>query len=201
MMNTKMFGIAGLCALTLTACQEPGVKEQPVSVTLVPASEPARAEGMQQTLLRDGAETRFVLNSLRDGHEHWSGSEGCRFSRLEMFAPSVRWQGCEEFADGTQEVTRTGKPWPLKVGHRWSYDFQGSNANGYSWSGTRTCEVEGTARVATGSTSYDTYKVLCDDQFSRRTFYVLPADGEYVKLVRYRKRSGQTTVFDRVSGS
>ncbi len=92
-----------------------------------------------------------------------------------------------------------GKIYPLTVGKIWSYRHTGGNVDGRTWETIRKCAVETQAEVTTTLGTFDTYKVVCDDDWSTRTWYLSPEYGRSVKYIRYTKNDNSTKIYETVS--
>ena len=196
MQNVKTHCALVVCAIVLAGCNAANVKEEQLAAALVPMENPNHGAGYTRTLTRNGEQHTATIAGASDGTFNWETDRGCKATNIDMFAPTLTWSGCEPFTDGSQKVTASGEPWPITVGKKWSYDFSGENSNGDTWSGTRHCEVTGTARITTTTGDHDTFKVLCDDPYTRLTLYLSPAIGDYVYQERRRKRANETMVYE-----
>ena len=54
-------------------------------------------------------------------------------------------------------------PYPLAVGGKWAYSYEGKSTRGERWSGELHCEVASAARIKVGTTEHDTCTVVCED--------------------------------------
>ena len=182
---------AAAMTMALTGCQGLGVSEEAVVTTpLAPMEKPVVTAGDKLYWLQDGSKELTSSVVAVDG-EMMTGqtSEGCQWTSLSWgFAPGTEWSGCAPFTDGKQKISGVdGGLWPLEVGKSVSYTFTGSNESGDSWTGTRRCNVEATARIKTVTGEHDTYKVVCKDRWTDRVWYVSPALEAAVYFERYRK--------------
>ena len=116
------------------------------------------------------------------------------------FAPSLSWEGCGS-DPGTQRVKLVkGAVWPLKLDSAWSYSMDGGNVTGGSWSGNRDCKVIGTARIEVLGREHDTYKLVCDEPWGDKTYYISPTLQKIVKRIDYHNRRGTTTYERKLDG-
>ena len=185
-----MLAVAAV-ALLLGACETTGISDEVALTTpLAPMEKPTLDAGHTWHWLRDG-EKEVTSSVVAVDGDMITGqtSEGCQWTSLAWgFAPGTKWSGCAPFTDGEQKITGVdGGLWPLEVGKSVSYTFSGSNKNGDSWDGTRRCNVAAATRVKTISGEHDTYKVVCNDPWTDRVWYISPALEEAVYFERYRK--------------
>lgn len=184
-----------LGATALAGCATTSIPSTPVA-TLPPMSEPERGVGYKEHGRLNGKDVVTTLVSETATERYWSRTDGCSTRSLRSgFAPSLAWSGCPGSADGTQTATLKGDVWPLRLGKRWSYAFNGADANGNRWSGDRSCTVEG-ARIRTALGELDTYKVSCRDPWSTYSYFVSPQVGTTVYYERLRRRDGDRQIFE-----
>ena len=194
--HTTLLSIA---AAGLAGCVTTGEPEKVAAeVKLAPMPKPVVAVGDTWHALKDGKEFKREIVAVNGDMMSARESDGCEFTAMAWgFAPGATWSNCKPFTDGTQKITAAkGEIWPLAVGKTFSYDVTGSNSAGNTWSGTRKCSVPETARITTVSGQYDAFKVVCEDPWTRRTWYVAPAAETTVHFTRYRKRQNETTVLE-----
>ena len=186
-------------ALALSACQGGLPEEMATATELAPMARPEINVGDKRYSLKDG-ETEVVTTAVavNDDGVKFSSSLGCEWTEIGWgFAPSTQWSNCSPWKDGTQKITATrGDLWPLKVGNEVSYDLTGTDTGGDSWKTTRNCKVEKQARITTVSGEYDTFKVVCRDEWTNRTWYMSPDAKTDVEFVRTRKRQNQTNKWE-----
>ena len=170
------------------------LKKQP---ELAPMPKPEREIGYKWVGLKNGKPYWRTLVSETAETLAWETSEGCSFTNsgkttFGLGDPWLKWSGCSPWADGTQTFSLDGEIWPLEVGKKWRYSLSGSNVRGDSWSAERTCEIPGTARIATGIGVHDTYKVVCKDPWNTGTYYMSPALETIVYSEWYNRPRGST---------
>ncbi len=113
-----------------------------------------------------------------------SGDGQCTVKvRLDGYARPLAWEYCRWSAWGRQYVSRNGNMFPLKVGNTESWDYEGGNGS-RTWSGTRNCEVKEAVKITVPAGTFDTYHVLCTEQWWRNQFYFSPKLGTTVAIVR-----------------
>lgn len=165
---------------------------------LAPMQQPKYQVGFKRTYLEAGKSqvSDEVLEITQVGGVpaySWEDSKGCKWhTGTDLFSPSTWWESCEPWTDGTQTYKAKGEAWPLQVGHKWQYRVKGSDSN-ESWSTTRKCQVNKAVRVKTSLGEFDTFKVLCEDSWNRRTWYMSPELNAFVYFTRQKKRTPRTT--------
>lgn len=191
-MYRTMTVLAGMAALALAGCQTtgaPSTKEMQVSQELAPMPEP-EAPRLGEVAIQqegDGEEIRVEVTEITEDEVAFKDSTGCRWRRSRQydlrFAPTVEWEGCSG-STGTRGIEgRSGDPvWPLEVGKSWSYSATGYTDS--SWTSDTRCEVTGTARIETVGGQHDTYKVVCQSKWAKRTRYISPELGHTVRFER-----------------
>jgi len=130
----------------------------------------------------------------------YARTDGCRFtSRHEEFSPWLKWEDCVfGTGDGTAKLVE-GKIWPLQVGTRFVWRFTGRNQKGRSWEDKMDCAVKGTARITVPAGEFDTYPVVCDDNWYKRVWYVAPKLGTSVKFTSARHDGRRSYAREMVS--
>ena len=75
-----------------------------------------------------------------------------------------------------RESNPSGKSrlFPLKVGNAAKWKVRGKSSKGNEWSTTRSCKVRGTANVTVPAGNFDTYHVVCTDDWTIRQWYFSP---------------------------
>ena len=198
MRNIFFLGVT-LTAISLAGCQTVKVETAPVTSSLAPYQQPAKYQGAVWTYQKGDKVVESTRVSLAATEETWSNTEGCKFSRYTTgFAPTLRWTGCSS-ADGTQNVSGDGPSWPIGIGSTFSYEFNGQNVRGDSWSGTRRCEVTEEVRITVPAGTFDTYHLVCEDPFRSRHWYLSPELETSVLYWDRHKRRGETRRFELIS--
>ena len=193
---TGYFGMVLVAEIMiLTGCaSSPPLPEQAVTKALAPMPQPERAVGYKVVRIRDGQEVVNALVAQTEETQTWVDSTGCRVVVPRMgFGPALEFSNCDG-GTGTQTVKLSrGSPYPLTLGSTWVYSYAGTNSRGDRWTGQRHCEVPATARVKAGSTEYDAYKIICEDNGGNTkvtyTYYVSPELQTIVFQERYRVRN------------
>ena len=179
----------------LVGCAASAIPSTPVA-SLPAMAEPERKVGFKEHGRLNGTDVVTTLVSETPTERYWSRNDGCSTRSLKSgFAPSLAWSGCPGSADGTHTATLKGEVWPLSLGKKWSYAFNGADANGNRWTGDRSCTVEG-ARIRTALGELDTYKVSCRDPWSTYSYFVSPQHGATVYFERLRRRDGDRQIFE-----
>jgi len=127
--------------------------------------------------------------------------DGCQWTRYSWsFAPILSWRNCPSASDGFQRIIAVeGEIWPLQVGKRISYVWNGHDMSGRTWAGTRICRVMDQVQVETITGTHKTFMVRCEDPWEQRTWYVSPELQEVVKLRVYDKGPAQITKWEMTS--
>ena len=185
--------VVGMALVALMGCQTTQTateKEEPVQTALEPMPKPPGMQvGDAIIWLVDGyRERRNEVTSRDDRQMTITTSGGCVFSiPTTGFGPDYFYRNCGGYT-ATQEVEPPSEsPFPLSVGKSWSYGYSGI-WEGEPWRDTRRCTVAGTARVTVPLGDFDTFKVVCNDRWINRTWYVSPEVGQAVKYKRFHKR-------------
>lgn len=180
--------------LALHGCAT-STEKRPANVTLPPMERPADPQiGDLYISIEDAEkEVRVEVIGIDSEAVAYETNDGCVFALPKSgFAPVSKFAGCEG-SSGVQDVTLTnGSPWPLSVGTSWQYRFSGTNTDGDTWQGVRTCRVEGAVRVTAPIGTYDTFEVVCDEPNRTRTYYASPELGAAVVFMRHDKRRNTT---------
>ena len=138
--------------------------------------------------LKDGDPWTATLISKKGDVETWKGNDGCEWSWFGTFSPSLKWSSCTG-ADGKQEITPLkGKIWPMVVGNTFEYGYSGP-----TWMGTRKCTVKAQVWVKTGTGEHDTFKIVCKDNVSVKTWYRSPKLGITVIYIQDHNTRGTNT--------
>ena len=188
------FNLLALSAILVAGCQSSVVDEQPVAAaSLAPFAEPtSRVGDVCRYVNESGEQLEDEVTAIEGDVVTWRDSRGCTYASPGYFSPSAWWKDCADYSNGTQQAQRQGNIFPLEVGSSESWEFSGSDASG-SWSSTRNCEVDSITRVSVPAGSFDAYKVVCNDQWRERTWYVSPEAGTTVLYTNRKKRGGVTT--------
>lgn len=204
-MKASTLLLCALVALATAACGTTGHdNEMPVSAALGPMPKPRMNVGdkwyalMTNKLVKD-KEVVVTNDSLERGVVKQSRSDGCRWTTLVWgFAPPSRWSGCNG-SSGRRKITNVrGEIWPLRIGKKISYSFTANNQSGNNWKGTQTCRVASQVRIPTASGTHDTFKVVCEDPWTTRIWYVSPKLETTIYYVRHRRDKDVTTTFEMV---
>ena len=190
--------------LALGACQKPG---HPDFVTPKPnlseMNRPQVVDGEawygrkygSQLAARDYVERVVRVDGLQ---ATYLNGEGCQWTRNSWsFAPILSWRNCPSVSDGFQRITAVeGEIWPLRLGNRISYVWNGYDMSGRTWTGTRSCVVRDEVHVETITGTHKTYMVRCDDPWMQVTWYVSPELREVVMLRIYHKGQERITKWE-----
>lgn len=192
-----------ICACTLfiamfwQSADAGGAKIKKSKAELPPMSEPAPwKEGYARIVLVNGKTDAITLIS-RTSEGLTFRQAGCEYTLREQtfFAPAISWRNCPSGADaGTRTYQRKGNVWPLVVGKTWSYEVQGENVGGDSWSDVRRCKVNGVYHVMIEADEYDTYKVTCTSKYWTRTWYLSPELKTDVYFMKWHNQGKKPTL-------
>ena len=130
---------------------------------------------------QDGQEGYMEKVAETASTSSYKRTDGCSWTRSNSgFAPALRWDNCPSSGSATYEFS--GDPiWPLRVGARFSYIGSGeSSLSDRRWKVKRKCEVIGTTGIKTVAGTFDTFKVLCKDRWSKRRWWLAPDVGTAV---------------------
>ena len=116
-------------------------------------------------------------------------SEGCSWTRMTgMFAPPLKYYDCYQERSATEEIIGTmGNPWPLSETTEFQYEFTGKYDDGFGeeW---RYCKVDQQVRVKVPAGEFDTFKLVCEDDWNRLTYWISPHLGHHVAF-RHKNKS------------
>jgi len=205
-MKKMVMSVAAL--LTLAACQTTSMQEQAVTNTnMAPAERLILSAGdvSEFKRLRNGEEIVSTVSVAKPGVYDWKVSNGCYGTSMasDPFAPTLSWNKCGDsprWHTGTNTITnKTGELWPLKVGNTVSYSYTSKSHMGRTSDNMMNCEVEKTANIMAAGKAYDTYKVVCNDRWNRRTYYYAPSERITVWTERYRKNRNTSEVTEFVT--
>lgn len=198
-MNKTNIVLSSIVASILAACTTVGHPgERQATKSLAPMTRPDLNTGDKWYALMNGEPIVVTTVSQDSGMVRQRSSDGCQWYMIAWgFAPPAEWNACDSTGSGTQKLTEVdGDVWPLEVGKKMSYSFHGSNEAGKIWFGTRDCSVEEQVRIKTVSGAHETFKVVCNDPWTTRTWYVSPEVGATVYFVHYPKTKNEATVME-----
>lgn len=186
--------LMGMAGLVLAGCAQE-VKTVPVSAELGPADARRFNVGDQWVYVVNGKpETSTITGVDGDVFSGKNQTTGCEFQFIfAAYAPTPNWKDCGG-SSGTQQISRTGSIFPMTVGATESWAVSGSDTKGDTWETTRSCEVKGTARVTVPAGSFDTYHVMCQDDWRIREWWFAPELGiSAISRNRHKSRAEITT--------
>jgi hypothetical protein len=190
--------------LALGACQE---AKHPDFVTpkleLSEMSQPRVVDGEiwegrkygSQLAARDYVERVIRVDGLKATYRN---GEGCQWTRNTWsFAPTLSWRNCPSVSDGFQRITAVeGEIWPLQLGKRISYEWNGYDMTGRTWAGTRSCVVWDEVQIETITGNHKTYMVRCNDPWMHGVWYVSPDLRQVVMRRIYDKEGERITKWE-----
>lgn len=193
MQNVAVLGVVMLSGVLLAGCQSTSIKTQQASASLQPMAERMPQKGdVWRYKMADGTSAEQTAVAVTATTVSWKDTSGCAWTKPSKgFGPSLKWSGCGG-ADGTQTATRSGNIYPLKVGSSEQWTVQGSNNAGNDWHTTRSCEVTGTAHITVPAGSFDTYHVVCSDNWTVREWFKAPALKTTVLYEKHNRAGGGT---------
>ena len=183
---TPMISVSGY--QTATAQQVAAKAELP------PAELPVRRVGDKSVYLnKKGKEETYEVTGVDS--ESTSGQsidDGCSWTSVNGFGPVIEWSECPG-GSGTRTIKkRKGGLFPLEVGNKASWKFRGKNNKGDSWSDTRKCHVKGTANVTVPAGSFDTFHIVCSENWARWELHYAPELGVDVTYRRKPRGNSQS---------
>lgn len=196
---TMLLGAACVSiSVNVSALEEKKLSSSPPAIDA-----PVWKAGQEWHGLRNNKAYKYWLITKKGGVYSWKESygqkdRGCVWSTADHeFSPSLKWKDCRGWPDGTQKFQTKGGPWPLKVGKKWSYKIKGKDKSGESWKTTRKCHATSAVTIKTGLGSSDTFKVVCEDSWTVRAYYISTTDGFLVYQRDESKTGGKTVTFER----
>ena len=79
-----------------------------------------------------------------------------------------------------------------------SYDYSGVGKDGSPWQAVWRCEVEVQERLTVVSGEHDTFKVVCDNPWTKSTAHVAPRVNNVAAIIRTQKDQNQTSRWETV---
>ncbi|MEM7196433.1 MAG: hypothetical protein AAF402_15965 [Pseudomonadota bacterium] len=155
----------------------------------------ARDVGWQWHYIDENGDAGFMEKTAQeDGHASYKRSDGCIWTRPDSgFAPAVEWRNCP--SSGTADVSFAGDSiWPLQVGNRFAYTGTArSSLSSGARKLRRSCQVTGITGLKTVAGSFTTFKVVCKDRWTTRTWWLSSEVGTAV-LYRQETFTGRTSI-------
>lgn len=189
----------GVLLAALAGCSS--VEEKAVSSALEPMARPAELQaGTIFEVTRDGEPLTFKVTMAEGELYRQESSDGCTWTDDGWFMPSTAYANCDG-ETGTQKVELNGSPWPLQVGNTFSYKASGSNSKGNSWQTVRKCSVTETVGVTVPAGDFDTFKVVCSDDWRTRTYYVSPRVGTPILITNRHRERGTVETYELAEGN
>lgn len=186
------------CETTETTTAAEPTEAAATAINLPPAEQPIRRVGDTTTWrYSDGTELTLETTAIDDETASTKTNTGCRSKSMRGFGPFLEQYKCTEDADkATRTFTLTvtsqeGSMFPLTVGSNASWSYRSTNHKGGSWSGKRTCSVEGTATVTVPAGTFPTFHVVCKNQWARLEWHYAPELGTNVTYRRSARGSGR----------
>lgn len=165
-------------SIVVAGCQAGGgVKTEPVSAEMPAYPIKPNAVGYTRNT-RDikGKSYTSTLVSVDGELYNFESDDGSSWTNYaNPLLPSPKWSG-EEWGTGTQSMENVkGSLFPLEVGNKMAFNVVGESTK-YpdGWNDRRTCEVTAQARVTIEAGDFDAFKVICNDEWRKRTWYFAP---------------------------
>lgn len=148
---------------------------------------------------RIGWEWHFIDQNGKAGHMRkiagddkqasYERTDGCQWTRSTSgFAPAIKWSNCPSTGSSSVNILKNSL-WPLQIGNSITYKVSGnSSLIGRAWSSRRSCKVNGMVKISIVSGEYDTYKVICEERWGTRTWWLAPEVGTAVAYQQKTKR-------------
>ena len=184
---------AVVAMISISGYQTATAQQVAAKAELPPAELPVPRVG-DKSVFRDkkGKDLTSEVTSVDSESISTQRSDGCSWTTVIGYGPTLEWSGCGG-RGGTQTIKeREGHLFPLQVGNTKRWKFNGKNKRGYNWSGTRKCNVNGTAHVTVPAGTFDTYHIICTGNWTRREWHYSPELGTAVTLSRKPVGSSST---------
>jgi hypothetical protein len=119
----------------------------------------------------------------------YTRTDGCEWTRPILgFAPATVWSRCPSTGKSAIRFLG-GNIWPIKVGNKFNYSIKGiSSLFGSAWGSERECEVKYSVRVRIVSGEYDTHKLVCEERWGTRSWWLALSVGT---AVAYQQKTFQ----------
>ena len=193
----KILFVFGPLLLLFGGCAT--VEEKAALAPMEPMAQPAPMRaGTVMNLIANGKPGTEKVVAVDRGLYQFEDNTGCVWKDDGLFMPAVAWDNCDGDS-GTAEVKSVGNIWPLQVGSKVSYTVAGNSTKGGAWNTVRNCTVTDAVSITTVSGPTDVYKVICTDSWQTHTFYVSPAAGRPVLMIRHHNTRGTTNTYELVS--
>lgn len=182
--------------MAISGHQTAAAQQSAAKVEMPPAELPTIRVGDTSVWRRkNGEDFSSEITGVDDDVISGQNDDGCSYTFVMDFGPSLEWSGCGG-SDGTQQITKQkGNLFPLQVGNTSRWWFRGKNTKGNRWKGSRKCEVKGTANVTVPAGNFDTYVVVCTEDWSRREWHYSPELGKTVTSRRKPKGTSKSKPF------
>ena len=132
---------------------------------------------------RSGVERLGVTASGKDTYTFTIEGKPCRPVKLHggfLLATAYVGEECKQKSRRAYDPP-SAQVWPLQPGDKFTYTFDGINRKGKSYKGKFKCRVRPAITIVVPAGTFDTIPVSCDSRKVRRTYYMAPALGTYVK--------------------
>ena len=161
--------------------------EELSEVSLKPMEKPSPlpiVTGTELYWLKDGKEYIIFYESVDSKMSRTRDSDSCSWTRMTgTFAPSLKYYDCYQERSATVEIIRTTRsPWPLHEKTEFEYEFAGEYDDGIGgqWQSILYCTIDGQIRVKVPAGEFDTYRLVCESEWDRLTYWISPQLGHHV---------------------
>lgn len=165
---------------------------EPVENLAPMAGPDSRAIGWEWHFIDENGNPGFMQKiSGDDSVASYERTDGCSWTRSTSgFAPATSWSNCPSSGQSSVTVLHDNL-WPLAVGNRIDYRINGkSSLIARTWSSKRSCEVVAAVKIKIVSGIYDTFKVICQERWGTRTWWLAPSVGTAVAYQQNTRRGG-----------
>ncbi len=121
----------------------------------------------------------------------------CRQTYDKAYFPfaSTQWENCKGWPapDGRREMSaRSGELWPLVKGNKMTFQVHGFGKK--DWKNKPECVVEGNETITVPAGTFETVKVVCEDQADKRSYWMAEGIGYPVQFIQdWKRRKGTSS--------
>ena len=164
--------------ISVSGYQTVAAQQVAAKAELPPAEVPVLGVGDKSVYIdKKGREITYELTKVDDETFSGHGSDGCSWTVVKGYGPSLEWNECSG-SSGTHTIKkRKGGLFPLEVGNKVRWSYSGKDNRGNRWKGSRKCSVKGTANVTVPAGNFDTFHIVCTTNSSRREWHYAPELG------------------------
>ncbi len=133
---------------------------------------------------------QFIVSEFPDGTCQWTND------REIAPYPRAKWENCTKWRDKAGRNTwsnKEGSLWPMEVGKSMTFDIEEKSfTRDRTMTYPVTCTVDEQDTVELNNGDVDAYKVVCERETRRRTYWYAPSMEQWVKNRNYDKRRDRT---------